>query len=263
MNRRTYITLAALVCCLPVLAAQNSRQRVHAFAALPDWTGIWEWNQSDMDGTGEIPVAKMLEILRTTELYGHPPYNAAWDAKYRAASAALAAQRASGKAIAAEKDCMFGFPAQMAVIDDSFQLMVAPEQTVMLFERHEQRNIYTDGRPHPSPDDLWPTPEGDSIGHWEGETLVVDTIAREAGPIGFLATASPLSKHAHFKERIRMLNHDELEDQLTIEDPQALIRPWKMIIGYRRVTGLDRFIGFDCTHDRNPLVNGKWTIAPP
>ena len=47
----------------------------------------------------------------------------------------------------------------------------------MIVAGREIRHIYTDGRPHPSADEIWPTPWGDSIGHWEGETLVVDTIA--------------------------------------------------------------------------------------
>ena len=161
------------------------------------------------------------------------------------------------------KGCAFGFPAQMEAWDETFQAMILPEETVLLFERGEMRHIYTDGRRHPRKDDLWATTEGDSIGHWEGETLVVDTVARKAGPIGFLAVYSPLSDQAHFSERIRMVSRDVLEDQMTIEDPVAFVRPWKMTIRYSRVKDLDRFIGYDCEHDRNPIVDGHLTIAPP
>ncbi len=57
-----------------------------------------------------------------------------------------------------------------------FQVAVTPEETLFLFEYGEVRHIYTDGRSHPGKDDLWPTPMGDSIGRWQGETLVIDTL---------------------------------------------------------------------------------------
>ena len=58
-----------------------------------------------------------------------------------------------------------------------FEVLIQPKLTVMIFSNHEVRHIYTDGRRHPGADELWPTPEGDSIGHWQNDTLIVDTIA--------------------------------------------------------------------------------------
>lgn len=262
MFRRCFIIIAGLACCCPVVAAMNSAQRVQAFAALPDWTGFWEWNAIEVDAlSGEPDLSKFRSVISDTTLYGHPPYNAAWDAKYRADTAAMFT---SGKATASFKNCgAFGFPAQMSIWGSPLQLLTTPEQTVILFERFEARYVYTDGRKHPKKDDLWPTTEGDSIGHWEGDTLVIDTVARKAGPIGFLALTSLLSKEAHFIERIRKVGANALEDRLTIEDPVAFARPWHITIGYRRVAGLDRFIGYDCENDRNPIVDGKIQIAPP
>jgi hypothetical protein len=259
---RGVIILTALVCFGPVHAAGNSPQRVKGFAALPNWTGFWEWNAIQVDAlSGEPDLTKIRTVFNEATLYGEPPYNAAWDAKYKAASTAMFT---SGKATASCKNCgTFGFPAQMSIWGSPLQLLVTPEQTVILFERFEARYIYTDGRKHPIKDDLWPTPEGDSIGRWEGSTLVVDTIARKAGPIGFLAPLALLSEQVHFIERIRMVHPNELEDQMTIEDPVAFVRPWHITIGYRRVSGLDRFIGYGCENDRNPIVDGKVTIAPP
>lgn len=76
-----------------------------------------------------------------------------------------------------------GFPTIMYVplADFMFELLLTPEQTVLVSTDGTVRHIYTDGRSHPKPEDLWPTPVGDSIGHWEGTTLVVDTLAREPG----------------------------------------------------------------------------------
>ena len=58
-----------------------------------------------------------------------------------------------------------------------YQWRVTPEETTFISTVGAVRHIYTDGRPHPPKDELWPTLMGDSIGHWEGDTLVVDTIA--------------------------------------------------------------------------------------
>jgi hypothetical protein len=53
-------------------------------------------------------------------------------------------------------------------------------------------------------------------------------------------------------------------DQLTIDDPLAFTHPWTLTIPYKRVTNLDRLIHGDCKeNDRNPVVDGKLTIAPP
>jgi hypothetical protein len=60
-----------------------------------------------------------------------------------------------------------------------------------------------------------------------------------------------------------MLDKDTLEDRLTIEDPLRFTRPWQLPLRYRRVPDLNRMIGWNCQHDRNPVVNGKLTIAAP
>jgi hypothetical protein len=261
-------TLAALLTCLcfaSAQAAENSKQRVRAFAALPDWTGFWNWKEeSAVQGTnGDVVFEEIPQLMARTQLAAPPPYNASWNAQYSAHVAAQMALRSSGRADATSKGCWFGFPVQMETLDDTFQVMITPEETMIVFERLAVRHIYTDGRMHPRKEDLWPTTEGDSIGHWEGDTLVVDTVARKAGPIGFFAPASALSDQAHFIERIRMNKANELEDQMTIEDPVAFVHPWQVTIGYGRATGVDRFIGYDCENDRNPIVSGRLTIAAP
>jgi len=95
-----------------------------------------------------------------------------------------------------------------------------------------------------------------------------DDRARRMGPALLRAhrgdPGSALSDQAHFIERIRMVSANELENRMTIEGPVAFVRPWQITIRYHRIMSLDRFIEFNCTeNDRNPIVNGRLTIAPP
>ncbi len=162
-----------------------------------------------------------------------------------------------------------GFPVVMdsPTPDGMFQALVTPEETLLLFRDGDVRHIYTDGRAHPQPQDLWPTDMGDSIGRWEGNTLVIDTIERKAGPllpVNVSGVSADLSEQAHFTERLRMLDRNTMQDDLTIDDPLRFSHPWQVSLRYRRVVNVDRMIASNCTeNDRNPIVDGKVTIAPP
>ena len=62
---------------------------------------------------------------------------------------------------------------------------------------------------------------------------------------------------------MRLVSPDVLEDEMTIEDPVALTRPWTVRIRYRRVTDLGRMTNDDCTeNDLNPVVDGQLTVTP-
>ncbi|HEY6454700.1 MAG TPA: hypothetical protein VIY90_05390 [Steroidobacteraceae bacterium] len=275
MSARILPVLLLTLAVCPAHAQHNSAQRTRAFAALPDWTGFWETDTAAaLASPGPRPPppagASVEELFkRVTPLFGDPPYNPEWVKKSRSdpERAGLATPSSS------IRTCKDGFPAvaDEPTPDWMFQAMVTPEETLFLFLDGEARHIYTDGRPHPKKEDLWPTAMGDSIGHWEGATLVIDTVAHKAGPVspGFISpTPLPglaiLSEQARFTERVRMLDHDTMQDELTIDDPQRFAHPWKLVIRYKRVTNVDRMIPTDCTeNDRNPLVNGKLTIAPP
>ncbi|HEX4074762.1 MAG TPA: hypothetical protein VHX49_05130 [Candidatus Acidoferrales bacterium] len=160
-----------------------------------------------------------------------------------------------------------------------FEIMPTPKETALIFSSREIRHVYTDGGPHTPADELWATPWGDSIGHWEGQTLVIDTIAvkspfvaSESDGVPVLAfgdmegerTITILSSKARYIERIRMIDKDHLEDQMTVIDPTNLTAPWHMNRTYERVAHVNRMVYEDCEgEDRNPIVNGRFTLAPP
>jgi hypothetical protein len=89
---------------------------------------------------------------------------------------------------------------------------------------HSWRVIYMDGRAHPRPEDLRPTFLGHSIGHWEGDTLVIDSVGfnEKQWAVGAFPTTSQL----HLIERISRADLKTLTYEATIDDPGAYTKPW-------------------------------------
>jgi hypothetical protein len=115
---------------------------------------------------------------------------------------------------------------------DPFQVLITPEEVLIVNGYNETRHIYTDGRPHPPAEDLWPSVTGNSVGHWEGDTLVIDTIM-VTNPNEFFQGGPPLSEQAHYVERI-WLDGEALRAEMTIEDPVTLSAPWKARLSWVR-----------------------------
>lgn len=89
------------------------------------------------------------------------------------------------------------------------------------------REIHMDGRPHPDLDTYTPTFFGHSVGHWDGDTLVIDTVGFNEKfwftrkPMGMVHTES-----LHLVERISRRDYDTLRYEVTVDDPAAYTRPW-------------------------------------
>jgi len=269
-------------------AQHSPPDRARRFAALPNWTGIWEAELSAQLQSGELDQAMTeamkhpekvtavlapkgvllpaeVEFFRRVQLNAKPPYNEEWSRRYERLKRQIQATPASAVKPGSIQACTWEFPEIMeSPTDGVFQILVTPEETLLLFADGQARHIYTD-RPHPKQDDLWPTDLGNSVGRWEGVTLVIDTVARKPGPfIRIPHFLSPdLSAQAHFTERLRMVGPDAMQDDMTIEDPSRLAHPWRVTLRYRRVKNMDWLIPTDCTeNDRFRVVNGQETIAP-
>jgi hypothetical protein len=127
------------------------------------------------------------------------------------------------------------------------EFIIQPHRTTMLFEQYSQvRRIWTDGRKHEEDPD--PGFVGDSIGRWEGDTLVVDTIGIR-GDLTFDTLGTPHSDALHIVERIRKTDPDTIEDRITIEDPKAFTRPWVVTRHYKRQPDW-RIFEFNCENNR-------------
>ncbi len=110
------------------------------------------------------------------------------------------------------------------------EIVQSPKRVLMIFEfNHFIRQIWTDGRPHNT--DLGPTWQGDSIGHWEGDTLVVDTIGFN-DKTWVDRGGHPHSQEMHVVERMRRADAKTLQIDVTIEDPKAYAKPWGGRLNY-------------------------------
>ena len=113
---------------------------------------------------------------------------------------------------------------------------------------HDARIIHLDGRPHPPPGiRKW---NGDSIGRWEGNTLVVDTTNFNDGG-GFYGDAGGnfgWDRNLHLIERFSLMDRDTLLYQFEIDNPTAFTRPWKGELTMTRTE--DRIYEFAC-HEAN------------
>jgi hypothetical protein len=109
-----------------------------------------------------------------------------------------------------------------------FRLVQTPTLLVMLFEDDipSHRQVFLDGRGHPKdPNPMW---MGHSVGHWEGDTLVIDTVGFDDR--SWLDTQGhPHTEMMRVIERFRRPDLGHLEIELTIDDPGAYAKPWKII----------------------------------
>jgi hypothetical protein len=133
-----------------------------------------------------------------------------------------------------------------------YQILQPPGYVVFLFERMSWRQIPLDGRTH-IPDNirLW---QGDSVGHWEGDTLVVDTTNLN-GKAWLNEVGDVLSHAAHVVERITPIDSDTMTYRATVTDPLVYTRPWTIEIGLRRQD--DELLEIACHEDNNDLQHLK------
>lgn len=133
------------------------------------------------------------------------------------------------------------------------QIIQASGVIVILYEANGGvRQIFTDGRPLPG-DDVQPWWYGYSSGHWEGDTLVVQSKGfRDDGWLD--VEGSPLTDAASLVERFRRPNFGNMEVQITVDDPKAYTRPWTVTVHHRIMLDTD-LIEFVCQENEKDAVH--------
>ena len=190
--------------------------------ASPDLTGVWSRSRRPPDRAHRYTLFQLLFSISIEE----PPMTAWAEARFKANKPQFGP---SAVPIADSNDPIGkcfppGVPRIYLIRAEPMEIVQVPGRVIMLFEYdHFVRQIYTDGRQHNT--DLGPTWMGDSIGTWHGDTLVVDTVGFNDKTWVDMA-GHPHSDAMHLVERIRRIDHNTLQDDLTIDDPKAYTKPW-------------------------------------
>jgi len=220
MRRRMRDTVLALVAALafsPVIFAQTAEQpgtgMSQTAVPAPDLSGLWIRLRDPSHSAINIDFGKVISPMTP------------WaEAKFKATNSVYRGSSPSNVLSDPIFSCYPPGVPRIYLLNFPVQIVQIPGQVIMLFEfDHFVRRIYTDGRPHDK--DVGPLWMGDSIGKWEGDALVADTISFN-DKTTLDREGYPHSDAMHLVERIRRVGHDSLEIDLTIDDPKAYTKPW-------------------------------------
>ena len=239
------LTFVALIVSISGLAAPVPR----AADGKPDFSGIWQasggaaadledhsakWNmpagRSVVAGGGEIP----------------------WQPWAAAKKAENFANRAKLDPLG---QCYIPGVPRIMYLDFPFQIFQTRNLMLMAFEWSlDYRNIYLDGTTHPDDGiDHW---MGDSRGHWDGDTLVVD-VAKNNDKTWFDMAGDFHSDALHVVERYRMTDSDTIQYEATIDDSKVFTKPWTITIALHRRTDRNRLYEYACEAEREE-ANGDF-----
>ena len=235
-----------------VLVPQVTSAQSHpSFEDLPDWTGVWQMiGPTIFDRSTVQPPDGRAGRHGVREF---PPYTEEWEQRYLANIERVSADRFPDPLSTC--GTFPGFPRTLN-LPGAIEFVVRPEQVWILTEDGPSiTRIYTDGRSHPPPDEIWPTYSGESVGRWEGDTLVFETIGiKGAGETILDRTGLTLSQQAHITTRLRRINAGTMEAHMVIEDPLALTEPWQISKQYERLPDGSRMFDVACAeNNRNPV----------
>jgi hypothetical protein len=208
-------------------------------ATPPDLTGVWGVYRG---GRGADP---KLAPPPAGPLLLKPEYKKPYDE--RRALEADANKRGEQLATTGAQCIPYGVPTMMSVAIYPVEFIQTPKQITIISEAFsEVRRVYMNV-PQSKPDDVAPGYYGRSVGHWDGDTLVVDTIGIKPSIGGY--RGMPHSGQMRITERIRLVAPDYLHDEITIDDPVVLEKPVTYTLGYKRMPNYE-MVEFVCDNNR-------------
>ena len=250
MPRALCVVRLAVIAAALATGAASCSNRPEAEKSAPDIWGVW------------IGFGDAHPTFRNTPYPASPDFTA-WGA---AESKRLATWITPG-------ECNPWPPAMFMGGTNLFPIQILQGPNVIAIHHEavtQPRRIYMDGRSHPADDELLPTFMGHSIGRWEGDTLVIDTVGTNgrARPInGYISGAVnsgpdnpprlPGSDQLHLTERIRLVGGgDYLEDTITVDDSKTYNKPWTVTRYWQRRPDID-LQEYACTDNRRPDAEGQ------
>lgn len=207
--RLALLTIAYAVCCSTFIGQAVPREApsvARPSATHVDLSGVWLFRQQ-------------LDTFSSAE----PPMQPWADAKYKSVKPGYGPHASADSQDPIQSCLPPGMP-RILLIPFPVQIVQTPSEVIMLFEYdHFVRRIELNRSAHPK--NMVPTWMGDSIGKWEGNTLVVDTTGLvESSWLD--QVGHPHSDALHIIERIRRTDHDTLQDDVTIDDPKTYTKKW-------------------------------------
>lgn len=222
---------ATAFCLLAALAVcSGSATAAKSSSALPDWSGAWSFEARPAQGPPPAVIGALPPGIPLTP-------------KYEASRAEAEAQYGHGGGRMAK--CLpAGMPGVM-VHGMAFEFVVTPARVTMIFQDGEVRRIFTDGSKHPPRNELYQNIQGHSIGHWEGSTLVVDTIGMTSHAELFHTLGLTVTPQTHIIERMHRKDANTFQIDTTVIDPAIFTKPYV----YSRLFGDARLGDFEvsCT----------------
>jgi len=247
--------LAALMAGVPASAALHAQATRAPYVppktagGQPDISGFWQvvntaaWDIQDHGASLGVPAGK--GVVEGDEI----PYKPEMLAKKQQ-------NFANRKTADPEAKCYLPGVPRITYMPFPFQIVQTANQVNFLYEyNHAIRYIFMN-KPHPDGHiDWW---MGDSRGHWEGNTLVVDVIDFNEDT-WFDRAGNFHSDALHVVERYTPLGPDHMNYEVTIEDPKVFTRPWKMSMPlYRRQDANMELLEYECYAN---LLEQGWTQA--
>jgi hypothetical protein len=233
-NRRFAQSAAALVAVLAAGVVASAQSALPAVGGHPDFSGYWELRFDSMN----VPKALLT------------------------ADAAARSEARAHKDVEAIRDCTnVGMPALMndrAPID----IRHSPSRIAIIARSPSSaRYIYLDDRGHPQKDELEETTNGHSVGRWQGDGLIVDTIGLNDRGVTSIPGGGARTPRSHLTERFRLVDADRLSVTFTWEDATVFQKPHTYEFWYYRVPAPLEPRVFNCLP--NDPARSKFLLEPP
>jgi len=222
-----FLGLATVLSCSAILSAQDKKTapsaKDNSSSQTPDLSGVW---------MRDAPPATAMQYWIYELNQEEPPMTAWGQAQFKAAKSSFGAREYPLEETndPVLRGCFPPGVPRVYMHPFPFQFIQTTGEIVMLFEVDSlRREIYIDAQHDPSLVPLW---MGNSVGRWEGDTLVVDT-NNFNDRTWIDRIGHPHSDQLHVIERFRRTAQDHLVDDITIDDPKAYTKPWSARLEFK------------------------------
>jgi hypothetical protein len=240
------VAIVAIVCLAPIsAAAQSATPKTQDVPRLPN-------GKPDFGGVWDHP--RVVDVTRDGKGCGGNTPGCTQKGAGELPFTPEGAKRYQGKRIDFTAYCLPWGYSRAGQVEYPLEIIQKPERLAFLFESNNVFHVvFTDGRDHPK--DLEPNWLGHSVGKWEGDTLVIDTIGFNGKT--YIDTAEhPSSDALHVIERISYMDRQHLNYEITWEDPKMYTKPFKNTRVYARMKPGDELMEYWCMENNRTLLDG-------